>query len=67
MGKKHEESQDANAQAQAAAQAPPQYAPPTPPAAPGGTADLDQLVQYHNQGVRTDEEFAAAKSKLLGL
>jgi hypothetical protein len=68
MGKKHEQQQDVNDQAQAAYQEPAaQYAPPTPPAAPGGTADLDQLVQYHNQGVLTDEEFAAAKSKLLGL
>jgi len=64
MGKQHEQRQDMEDQAQAPA---PQYAPPTPPAAPGGTADLEQLVQYHNQGVLTDEEFAAAKAKLLGL
>jgi len=67
MGKKNAQGQEVDDQAQAPQAAPPQYAPPTPPAAPGGTADLEQLVQYHNQGVLTDEEFAAAKSKLLGL
>jgi hypothetical protein len=74
MGKKHEEQQQVNEQAQeayAAQQAPPPapapaYAPPTPPA-PSGTADLNQLVEYHNQGILSDEEFAAAKAKLLGL
>jgi hypothetical protein len=70
MGKEHEEQAQVNQQAQevsAAQQAPaPAYAPPTPPA-PSGTADLNQLVEYHNQGILTDEEFAAAKAKLLGL
>lgn len=71
MGKKNEEQAAVNDQAQeayaATQQAPaPAYAPPTPPAA-SGTADLDQLVQYHNQGVLSDEEFAAAKAKLLGI
>jgi len=27
---------------------------------------LSQLADLHNQGVLTDEEFAAAKAKLLG-
>jgi uncharacterized membrane protein YebE (DUF533 family) len=71
MGKKNEQQAAVNEQAQdayaATQQAPaPAYAPPTPPA-PSGTADLDQLVQYHNQGVLNDEEFAAAKAKLLGI
>jgi hypothetical protein len=52
---------------------PPQYAPPPPqyappPAAPAGddiTAKLNQLAQLHASGVLTDEEFAAAKQKLL--
>jgi hypothetical protein len=71
MGKKHEEQQQVNDQAQAAyaasQQAPaPQYAPPVAPA-PTGTADLNQLVEYHSQGILSDEEFAAAKAKLLGL
>jgi transcription initiation factor TFIID subunit TAF12 len=52
---------DAAAQ-QAAAQAAP------PPAASGGTdlmAQLQQLGTLHAQGVLTDEEFSAAKAKLL--
>jgi hypothetical protein len=76
MGKKNAQQSEVNDQAQqayAATQEQPQpapapaYAPPTPPAASGATADLDQLVQFHNQGVLTDEEFSAAKAKLLGL
>jgi len=50
-----------------------QYAPPPPPApapapaAPANdlTAQLQQLAQLHNAGVLSDEEFAAAKQKLL--
>ena len=55
-------------------QAPPQQAPapaPAPAAAPGpgGSSIVDQLNQLaglHQQGVLTDEEFAAAKAKLIG-
>lgn len=46
---------------------PQQYAPP-PPAAPAGddlTEKLNQLAQLHASGVLTDEEFSAAKQKLL--
>jgi hypothetical protein len=48
---------------------PEQYAPPPPaaPAAEDQTAQLQNLAQLHQQGVLTDEEFAAAKAKLLGL
>lgn len=75
MGKKNAQQSEVNEQAQEAyastqQQAPPPapaYAPPTPPAASGTTADLDQLVQFHNQGVLSDEEFTAAKAKLLGI
>jgi Short C-terminal domain len=45
-----------------------QYAPP-PPQAPAGPSMYDQLQQLstlHDQGALTDEEFAAAKAKLLG-
>ena len=48
--------------------APPQQAPP--PAAPaGGPSVADQLQQIatlHQQGVLSDDEFAAAKAKILG-
>jgi multidrug resistance efflux pump len=57
------------AQQQAAYAAPPP--PPAPaPAGTGGsdvTAELERLAGLRNQGVLSDEEFAAAKAKLLGL
>jgi hypothetical protein len=34
--------------------------------APDLTAQLQQLAQLHESGVLSDEEFAAAKQKLLG-
>ena len=50
---------------QAAAQA--AAAPPPPPAAPANdlTAQLQQLATLKEQGILSDEEFAAAKAKLL--
>jgi len=48
---------------QAAAQA----AAPAAPAAGDPTAQLQQLAALHAQGVLTDEEFAAAKAKALGI
>ena len=46
-------------------QAPP---PPPPPAAPPASSpmidQLNQLAALHDQGVLTDDEFAAAKAKL---
>ena len=57
---------------------PPGYGPPPPgygqppPADPGPAAgpsiadQLNQLVELHNQGALTDEEFAAAKASVLG-
>ena len=48
----------------------PQYeqAPPPPPAepAPDPIAQLKQLGELHEQGILTDEEFAAQKAKILG-
>ena len=48
-----------------------QYAqqPPPPAAAPEAdtNAQLQNLAQLHAQGVLTDEEFAAAKAKALGI
>ena len=59
---------DAAAQAAAA-----QYAQPAPAAAPpaaaGGTdlvAELQKLAALKEQGILSDDEFAAAKAKLLG-
>ena len=62
---------DAQAQQQYAPP-PPQYAPEPAPvlAAPAAGSDLttqlQQLAQLHNAGALSDEEFAAAKAKLLG-
>ena len=42
-------------------------APPAPPAEDDDMAQLQNLAQLHSQGVLTDEEFAAAKAKLLGI
>jgi membrane protease subunit (stomatin/prohibitin family) len=38
-----------------------------PPPADDKTAELQNLAALHTQGVLTDEEFAAAKAKLLGI
>ena len=43
-----------------------QYAP-EPPAEEDDTAQLQKLAALHTQGVLTDEEFAAAKAKILGI
>ena len=47
-------------------------APPPPPAPVGGgggdmTAELERLASLRNQGVLSDDEFVAAKAKLLGI
>jgi len=53
-------------------QPPPQYQQPPPPQAPPPAASspmidqLNQLATLHQQGVLTDDEFAAAKAKLFG-
>src|SRR5215211_5060949 len=46
-----------------------QYAAPAPPpaaAAPDPFEELKQLAQLHEQGILTDDEFAAQKAKILG-
>jgi hypothetical protein len=74
-GKKHAEQDQYNEQAQeayAATQAPPPAPAPAPAAAPAApaadpTAELERLAQLHQSGVLTDDEFAAAKAKVLGI
>jgi membrane protease subunit (stomatin/prohibitin family) len=52
---------------QQAQQAPQQQAYQEAPPEQDSTAELQNLAQLHNQGVLTDEEFAAAKAKILGI
>ncbi len=65
--RKSAEAQQAPAEEPAQAAPPPaqpaQYAPP--PADP--TDQIEHLAQLHASGAITDEEFAAAKSKALGI
>ncbi|HEY5873669.1 MAG TPA: SHOCT domain-containing protein [Ilumatobacteraceae bacterium] len=51
-------------------EAPPQYAPPPAPAPAAAPADdtierLKQLAELRDQGILTEEEFTAAKAKVL--
>jgi len=58
-------NQAAEQQAAAAAAAPAPAAPA--PAADDTTAKLTELANLHAQGILSDEEFAAAKAKALGI
>ena len=51
-----------------AAAGPPPAAAPPPPAPPDDslTAELERLATLRDRGVLTDQEFVAAKGKLLG-
>jgi hypothetical protein len=63
----NDQAQAAYAQTQAA---PPPAAPAPAAPAPGpadSTAELERLAKLHESGALNDEEFAAAKAKLLGL
>jgi Short C-terminal domain len=44
-----------------------QYAQEAPAPEEDATAQLQNLAKLHTQGVLTDEEFAAAKAKILGI
>ncbi len=66
----YEEQQQQAAMQAAAEQAVAQQqaaAPPAAPAAADPVAELERLAQLKAQGVLSDEEFAAAKAKLLGI
>jgi Short C-terminal domain len=67
QARKYDEQQPAYAEAPA-----PQAAPQAPPAAPAAPVDADmaklqELAQMHGQGLLSDEEFSAAKAKVLGI
>jgi membrane protease subunit (stomatin/prohibitin family) len=57
-----QQAQEQEAQAEPAA---PEAAPTEPE--DDDMAKLQQLAQLHSQGVLSDEEFAAAKAKILGI
>ena len=59
------DQQDAQEQQQYEQQ--PQYAQEAPEAEDDATAQLQNLAKLHTQGVLTNEEFAAAKAKILGI
>jgi hypothetical protein len=65
----HQEQKAVAAQQAAAPPPPPPPAPPAPAAAPSGdvdiTGELTKLAEMKANGLLTDEEFAAAKAKLL--
>jgi hypothetical protein len=42
-------------------------APAAPAAAPSMSDQIQQISTLHQQGVLTDEEFSAAKAKILGI
>jgi hypothetical protein len=68
-GQRHEQQAQVNEQAQDAYTATQQLPPAAPAAAPAGgdtTEQLSQLAQLHASGALTDDEFSAAKAKLLG-
>jgi Short C-terminal domain len=64
------QGQASQGQASQGQQAPPQGQAPTDAGGAGGgpsmTDQLNQLASMHDQGALSDEEFAAAKAKLLG-
>ncbi len=61
--KYYNQAQEQQAAAAAAAPAP----APAAPAEDDTTAKLQQLAALHSQGILSDEEFAAAKAKALGI
>jgi hypothetical protein len=68
-GKKHAEQDVHNEQAQEASSSTQAPAPAAAPAAPSAdpTAELERLASLHQSGVLSDEEFSAAKAKVLGI
>ena len=61
------DAQDQQQYEQQQQQEPQQYAPEAPAAEDDATAQLQNLAKLHTQGVLTDDEFAAAKAKILGI
>jgi hypothetical protein len=62
-----QDAQYVQTQAAAAGQGYEQSASAPPAGGDDQSAELERLAQLHTQGVLTDEEFAAAKKKALGI
>jgi uncharacterized membrane protein YebE (DUF533 family) len=60
-------AEEAEREAQAAAPPPSQTPPPSESEDSSTTEKINELVQLHASGALTDEEFAAAKAKALGI
>ncbi|GAA1960357.1 SHOCT domain-containing protein [Catenulispora subtropica] len=67
--RRRQDERSAQAEQEAAYEQQQQAAPPAAPEASGSDniAELERLAALKQQGVLTDEEFAAAKAKVLGL
>ena len=48
-------------------EAPPPAPPPPAPSADDATGELERLASLHDSGAISDDEFAAAKQKVLGV
>lgn len=66
-GKRHAENEAAEDAAPAPAPPAPAPAPATAASSDSAAAELERLAQLHQSGALTDEEFAAAKAKVLGV
>ena len=69
QARKYDQEQAQYAEAEPAPEAAPPEAAPAEEASPEDdlTAKLQQLAALHSQGVLSDEEFSAAKAKVLGI
>ena len=63
----HQQEKWAEQDQQQYAQQQPVYQEPPPQAQDDLNAELTQLAQLHQQGILTDEEFAAKKKQILGI
>ena len=66
QGQYNQQAADAHAADQGQPAPPPAYVAPSPASTGGEVDELSRLVQMHDSGDLSDEEFAAAKAQLLG-
>ena len=59
--------QDADYQEEPQEDVPPAPPPPAPTSGDSSTDELQRLADLHDAGTLTDDEFAAAKAKVLGI